>query len=46
VGSLLVQLAKAAGAEVIGAVGGARKAELVRELGTDLAVDYREPEPD
>jgi NADPH2:quinone reductase len=42
VGSLLVQLAKAAGAEVIGAVGGARKAELVRELGADLAVDYRE----
>jgi NADPH2:quinone reductase len=44
VGSLLVQLAKAAGAEVIGAVGGARKAELVRELGADLAVDYREPD--
>jgi NADPH2:quinone reductase len=43
VGSLLVQLAKAAGAEVIGAVGGARKAELVLELGADLAVDYREP---
>jgi NADPH2:quinone reductase len=42
VGSLLVQLAKAAGAEVIGAAGGAKTAE-VRELGADVAVDYGEP---
>jgi NADPH2:quinone reductase len=44
VGSLLVQLAKAAGAEVIGVAGGARKVAGVRELGADLAVDYRDPD--
>ncbi|MFE0027548.1 zinc-binding dehydrogenase [Amycolatopsis sp. NPDC059021] len=43
VGSLLVQLAKAAGAEVVGVAGGAEKVARVRELGADLAVDYREP---
>ncbi|MGI8859104.1 MAG: PPOX class F420-dependent oxidoreductase, partial [Rubrobacteraceae bacterium] len=43
VGSLLVQLARAAGATVIAAVGGARKVELARELGADMTVDYREP---
>lgn len=43
VGGLLVQLAKAAGAEVIGVAGGARKTEHVRELGADFAIDYREP---
>jgi NADPH2:quinone reductase len=43
VGGLLVQLAKAAGAEVIGVAGGARKTEHARELGADLVVDYREP---
>ncbi|GAA4546006.1 zinc-binding dehydrogenase [Amycolatopsis samaneae] len=43
VGSLLVQLAKAAGAEVVGAAGGAEKVARVAELGADLAVDYREP---
>ncbi|MFF7454454.1 zinc-binding dehydrogenase [Kitasatospora sp. NPDC008115] len=43
VGSLLVQLARAAGARVIGAAGGARKLDAVRELGADAAVDYREP---
>lgn len=42
VGSLLVQLAKAAGAEVVAAAGGPRKPALARELGADLAVDYRE----
>ncbi|MPZ85509.1 MAG: zinc-binding dehydrogenase [Actinophytocola sp.] len=42
VGSLLVQLAKAAGAHVVAAVGGARKVEVARELGADEAVDYRE----
>ncbi len=41
VGTLLVQLARAAGAEVVGLAGGARKADLVRTLGAD-AVDYRE----
>ena len=43
VGSLLVQLAKAAGAHVVAAAGGARKAGVARELGADEAVDYREP---
>lgn len=40
VGSLLVQLARAAGAQVIGAARGARKLALVRELGADVVVDY------
>ncbi|MCU1685968.1 MAG: hypothetical protein JWQ81_6707 [Amycolatopsis sp.] len=44
VGGLLVQLAQAAGAEVIGVAGGARKVEHVLELGADFAVDYSEPE--
>jgi NADPH:quinone reductase len=43
VGSLLVQLAKAAGAEVVGAASGTKLAK-VREFGADLAVDYREPD--
>lgn len=40
VGSLIVQLAKAAGARVVAAVGGARKAGLAAELGAEVAVDY------
>lgn len=43
VGSLVVQLARAAGAQVIGAARGARKLELIRELGADVAVDYSDP---
>lgn len=43
VGSLLVQLARAAGARVVGAARGARKLDLIRELGADAAVDYSEP---
>ncbi|MEV8094617.1 zinc-binding dehydrogenase [Kitasatospora sp. NPDC085879] len=42
VGSLLVQLATAAGATVVGAAGGPRKAAVVAGLGAKLAVDYRE----
>jgi NADPH:quinone reductase len=42
-GVLLVQLARAAGARVIGAARGARKLELVRELGAEHAVDYTSP---
>lgn len=42
VGSAAVQLGKAAGARVIGVVGGAAKAETARELGCDLVVDRRE----
>ena len=43
VGSLAVQLAKAAGAHVVAAAGGERKLAIARELGADTTVDYREP---
>ncbi|TDQ49993.1 NADPH:quinone oxidoreductase family protein [Actinorugispora endophytica] len=39
VGSAAVQLAKAAGARVIGVVGGAAKAGYARDLGADIVVD-------
>ncbi|WP_030776292.1 NADPH:quinone oxidoreductase family protein [Streptomyces sp. NRRL S-920] len=41
VGSAAVQLGKAAGAKVIGVVGGADKARVARELGCDLVLDRR-----
>jgi NADPH2:quinone reductase len=44
VGTLLVQLARAAGAEVVAAAGGARKLALARDLGASVAIDYREPD--
>jgi NADPH2:quinone reductase len=40
VGSLLVQLARNAGARVVGAAGGERKLALARELGAEQVVDY------
>ena len=43
VGSLLTQLAKAAGATVIALAGGDRKTRLAAELGADLALDYLDP---
>jgi NADPH:quinone reductase len=43
VGTLLVQLARAAGAQVVAAAGGERKLAVARELGAAVAVDYREP---
>ena len=43
VGTLLVQLARSAGARVIGAARGDRKCDLIRELGADVVVDYSEP---
>ncbi len=44
VGSLLLQLARRAGAErVIAVAGGAEKLKAARGLGADLGVDYREP---
>ncbi|MBT2208594.1 zinc-binding dehydrogenase [Actinomadura sp. NEAU-AAG7] len=43
VGTLLVQLAKAAGATVVAAVGGGPKADVARRVGADEVVDYREP---
>ncbi len=41
VGSAAVQLAKAAGAKVIGVVGGQSKAEIARDLGADLVIDRK-----
>jgi len=43
VGSLLVQLALAAGAQVVGAARGPVKREAVRQLGAHAVVDYSEP---
>jgi NADPH2:quinone reductase len=42
-GSLLVQLAHNAGADVIGAARGKQKLDLAAELGADLVVDYSDP---
>ncbi len=41
VGSAAVQLGKAAGAKVVGVVGGPEKAAVARELGCDLVIDRR-----
>ncbi|MFF3157381.1 NADPH:quinone oxidoreductase family protein [Streptomyces sp. NPDC057910] len=41
VGSAAVQLGKAAGARVIGVVGGQQKVAVARELGCDLVIDRR-----
>ncbi|MEU7583899.1 zinc-binding dehydrogenase [Streptomyces sp. NPDC041068] len=43
VGRLVVQYAHALGATVVGAAGGPAKAEAVRALGADVAVDYNRP---
>jgi len=43
VGTLALQLAKAAGAKVIGTAGSEEKLERVRELGADLALNYSNP---
>ncbi len=43
VGTLLLQLAKATGASVVGDAGGARKLEVARSLGAETVVDYRKP---
>ncbi len=42
-GSLLVPMAKAAGARVIGAARGSRKLDAVRKWGADAAIDYTSP---
>jgi NADPH:quinone reductase len=42
VGTLLVQLARAAGARVVATAGGACKVEVARGAGVEIAVDYRE----
>lgn len=41
VGSAAIQLAVAAGARVLATAGGERKLALCRELGADVAIDYR-----
>jgi NADPH2:quinone reductase len=41
VGTLLLQLAQAAGAKVVAAAGGPRKLDVLRDLGPDVVVDYR-----
>ncbi|WCD90615.1 2-haloacrylate reductase [Streptomyces xanthophaeus] len=43
-GTVLVQLAKAAGARVVGVARGERKTALVRELGADAVVDAARPD--
>jgi NADPH2:quinone reductase len=43
VGSLLVQLARQAGARVVAVAGGARKVAVATELGADLVVDSSDP---
>ena len=42
VGSAAIQLGKAAGATVIATAGGPQKTAFCRELGADVAIDYRE----
>lgn len=42
VGSAAIQLGKAAGARVIGVVGGAAKAQVAHDLGADVVIDRRE----
>ncbi|WP_164001732.1 zinc-binding dehydrogenase [Pyxidicoccus caerfyrddinensis] len=42
-GMLLVQLARAAGARVIGAARGGRKLDMARELGAERVFDYSQP---
>jgi NADPH2:quinone reductase len=42
VGSAAIQLGLAAGARVIATAGGPEKVEVLRKLGVDLALDYRE----
>jgi NADPH2:quinone reductase len=43
VGSMVVQMAKAAGAKIITTVGSDEKAKLARELGADHVVSYKDP---
>lgn len=43
-GSLLVELGHAAGAQVVAAAGGPRKLELARQRGAEAGVDYSEPD--
>jgi NADPH2:quinone reductase len=42
VGSAAIQLGRAAGARVIATAGGPEKVQICKQLGADLAIDYRE----
>jgi putative PIG3 family NAD(P)H quinone oxidoreductase len=42
IGTMAIQLGKAFGARVVTTVGSAEKAEICRELGADLTINYRE----
>ena len=44
VGSAAIKLLKAQGCRVVGLAGGPSKVELVKSLGADLAVDYKQPD--
>jgi NADPH:quinone reductase len=44
IGSLLVQAGHKVGAVVVGVAGGPDKVERVRQLGADVAIDYRDPD--
>src|SRR5438105_1584896 len=44
VGSLLVQLARSAGARVVAAAGGEWKVSVAEQLGASIAIDYSSPE--
>lgn len=44
VGSLLVQLAVNAGARVVALAGGARKLQVARDNGAEVAIDYLQPD--
>ncbi len=46
VGSMVVQIAKAAGARVVTTVGSPEKVQLCRELGADLAINYKTDDVD
>lgn len=42
VGSAAIQFGKAVGANVISTAGGAKKVQICKDLGADIAIDYRE----
>jgi NADPH:quinone reductase len=46
VGSMVVQMARLAGARVIATAGSPAKAELCRQLGAEVAIQYRNPQVD
>lgn len=43
-GQVLIQLLKKIGAKIIGTAGGPEKIQLIKDLGVDVAIDYKSPE--